>query len=727
MRGVDPRRGELSAVEPMSSRNETSEQAVATSSTTLRSRWNRAFVVLFVVVGASGLAAFIGTRALVVMFRETAERVEADASLLAELRTAIVPHALGLVARDQPSNAVKDPVEASIEALFAEGTAESRPSAERRLFQRALDRWRLMVAATGTAENPVSISERGMLVAVGVPEVLTLLEQAGEAGRARARDDIARARDLERIRMAALALIVILVSALLLRFARRLSAEVLRPVGLLRDSANQLAAGQLDHRVEFHRDDELGELAASFNAMAEAISGSQRRLTRQANHDSLTGLANRAVFHARLKAALGRPERREATQAVLFVDLDDFKDVNDTLGHAAGDQLLCVVATRLNDAVRPGDLVARLGGDEFALLLDGVPDHDVALAVAERVVAALAAPVELAGTWVHVGASVGLAMRQSDSDPQSLMRETDVAMYTAKGRGKNRVERYDATLSDAVDEHHALRGEVAVAAGRGELVLDYQPIVDLATGRFSGVEALVRWQHPTRGLLPPSAFIGLAEQTGAIAGIGSWVLETAAGQVRSWQGRYRIPELKLSVNVSVCQLDDPGFADHVSDVLARTGLEPGSLVLEIIESVLANPAGGAALSLDQLRLRGVQVALDDFGTGRASIGYMRQLPVDILKLDRSFVSGERADRTGDVLLQAIVGLARRLGLDVIPEGIEAPEQLARLQALGCPTGQGFLLSRPVPAAAIDELLAAPIPLPALLRGAAEVDRAVKLP
>jgi len=711
----------------MSSRNETSEQAVATSSTTLRSRWNRAFVVLFVVVGASGLAAFIGTRALVVMFRGTAERVEADASLLAELRTAIVPHALGLVARDQPSNAVKDPVEASIEALFAEGTAESRPSAERRLFQRALDRWRLMVAATGTAENPVSISERGMLVAVGVPEVLTLLEQAGEAGRARARDDIARARDLERIRMAALALIVILVSALLLRFARRLSAEVLRPVGLLRDSANQLAAGQLDHRVEFHRDDELGELAASFNAMAEAISGSQRRLTRQANHDSLTGLANRAVFHARLKAALGRPERREATQAVLFVDLDDFKDVNDTLGHAAGDQLLCVVATRLNDAVRPGDLVARLGGDEFALLLDGVPDHDVALAVAERVVAALAAPVELAGTWVHVGASVGLAMRQSDSDPQSLMRETDVAMYTAKGRGKNRVERYDATLSDAVDEHHALRGEVAVAAGRGELVLDYQPIVDLATGRFSGVEALVRWQHPTRGLLPPSAFIGLAEQTGAIAGIGSWVLETAAGQVRSWQGRYRIPELKLSVNVSVCQLDDPGFADHVSDVLARTGLEPGSLVLEIIESVLANPAGGAALSLDQLRLRGVQVALDDFGTGRASIGYMRQLPVDILKLDRSFVSGERADRTGDVLLQAIVGLARRLGLDVIPEGIEAPEQLARLQALGCPTGQGFLLSRPVPAAAIDELLAAPIPLPALLRGAAEVDRAVKLP
>ena len=266
-----------------------------------------------------------------------------------------------------------------------------------------------------------------------------------------------------------------------------------------------------------------------------------------------------------------------------------------------------------------------------------------------------------------------------------------------------------------------------MAAGRGELLLDYQPIVDLATGHFTGVEALVRWQHPTRGLLPPSAFIGLAEQTGAIVGIGSWVLETAAGQVRSWQRRYNLPELRLSVNVSLCQLDDAGFADHVGDVLARTGLEPGSLVLEVNESVLANPSGGATSSLEHLRLRGVQVALDDFGSGHTMIGYMRQLPVDILKIDRSLVSGERANGTGDVLLQAIVGLARRLGLDVIPEGIEAPEQLARLQALGCPTGQGFLLSRPVPAAAIDELLAAPVPLPALMSTAAEDDRVIKLP
>jgi EAL domain-containing protein (putative c-di-GMP-specific phosphodiesterase class I) len=339
-------------------------------------------------------------------------------------------------------------------------------------------------------------------------------------------------------------------------------------------------------------------------------------------------------------------------------------------------------------------------------------------------VAALASPVEIAGTSVHVGASVGLALRHDGSDPESLMREADVAMYTAKGRGKNRVERYDATLNDAIVEHHALKTELAGAVQRGELVLDYQPIVNLAGGTFVGVEALVRWQHPTRGLLPPYAFIDLAEETGAIVGIGSWVLETAAGQVRSWQSRYGLPELKLSVNVSVCQLEDPGFADQVADVLRRTGLDPRSLTVEVTESVLADPARGASATLETLRQLGVQVALDDFGTGYSSIGYLRQLPVDILKIDRSFISGEHANRPGDVLLEALVGLAQRLGLDVIPEGIEEPDQLARLQALGCQTGQGFLLARPVPAGTIDALLATPASLLPLLP--AEFDGIVPL-
>jgi diguanylate cyclase (GGDEF)-like protein len=675
--------------------------------TSLRLRWHRALAVLFVVVVVGGSANLTATHVLVGTFRHTAERVAGEATLLARLRADIVPHAILLSGMDF---AGVPAVEVSIRAAFAQGIATAHSPAMRLGLQQASDRWEAMVAAVGPLDNPAPLAARGAAVAAGAPEVLSMLDRAGEASRADARAALARDARTEKVGMVALAALVFLMVGLMWRFARRLSAEVLRPVGSLRDAANKLASGELDHRVELHRADELGDLAVSFNAMADAIAGSQRSLTRQANHDSLTGLANRAAFRARLEAALARPERRSGTLAVLFVDLDDFKDVNDTLGHAAGDELLSVVAARLETTVRPGDLVARLGGDEFALLLDGVPDPAVALAVAERTVTALAAPVEINGTWVHVGASVGLAMRHDDSDPESFMREADVAMYTAKGRGKNRVEQYDAVLDEAVVEHNELKADMAGAAGRGEFVLDYQPIVDLATGTFAGVEALVRWQHPTRGLLPPFAFIDLAEETGAIVGIGAWVLETAARQVQSWRRRYGLAALWISVNVSVRQLDDPGFAALVGDVLQRTGLDPARLVLEVTESVLADPAGGAAGALETLRQLGVRVALDDFGAGYSSIGYLRQLPVDILKIDRSFVSGEHANRPGDVLLDALVGLADRLGLDVIPEGIEEHDQLIRLQALGCRTGQGFLLSRPMPAAAIDQLLAAPEPL-----------------
>jgi diguanylate cyclase (GGDEF)-like protein len=693
-------------------------RSTKSTATSLRSRWNRALAVLFAVVVVAAIATFVGTRVLVGSYRHTAEDVERGTTLLAQLRSDVAAnsaflHALMDGGLDDPGRVAAAGTDASVRAGFAQAMRNSRTTGGRQLLQQGFDQWQATVAATGLLDPAIPVPERlqqHRVVAGRTDELAALLDRAGAADRAAVRADLARASQVENAALAALVALGLLVIALLARFGRRLSAEVIRPLGILRDSANRLAAGELDHRVEFTRADELGDLAASFNAMADAIAGSQRNLTRQANHDSLTGLANRAAFRARLEAALARPERRGGTQAVLFVDLDDFKDVNDTLGHAAGDEVLTAVAARLQDAVRPGDLVARLGGDEFALLLDGVPDPDVALGVAERAVVALAAPVEVAGTWVHVGASVGLAMRHADSDPESIMREADVAMYSAKGRGKNRVERYDATINNAVADHHALKADLAGVAERGELVIDYQPIVDLTDGTFVGVEALVRWQHPTRGLLPPSAFIELAEETGAIVGIGSWVLETAAGQLLSWQHRYGLPELWLSVNVSVCQLDDRGFADHVGEVLRRSGLAPTSLVLEITESVLADPAGAAAGCLETLRRLGVQVALDDFGTGYSSIGYLRQLPIDILKIDRSFVSGEQANRPGDLLLEAIVGLAQRLGLGVIPEGIEEPDQLSRLRDLGCHTGQGFLLSRPVPAGTIDRLLANPTPL-----------------
>jgi len=384
--------------------------------------------------------------------------------------------------------------------------------------------------------------------------------------------------------------------------------------------------------------------------------------------------------------------------------------VNDTLGHVAGDELLRVVAGRLSGAIRPGDVVARLGGDEFAVLLNGLIDPDHGFAIAERVVKVLSERLEIGQTWAHVGASVGLTMLGADSTVDTLMREADVAMYVAKGRGKDRVERYDAGLDDTAIARQALRVELDGAADRRELVVDYQPVVDLDTGAFVGLEALVRWEHPTLGLLAPSAFIDLAEESGAIISIGAWVLETATRQLRTWQRRYQRPDLWMSVNVSVCQLQEPGFAEHVKHILKASGVQPATFVVEVTESVLADPMGGAAAALAALRQVGVRVALDDFGTGYSSIGYLRQLPVDVVKVDRSFVSGTDSGGEGNVLLEAIVGMAQRLGLAIIPEGIEEPDQLERLRAMGCHIGQGFLMSRPVSPDAINALLAEP-PVP----------------
>ncbi|MDQ1457826.1 MAG: hypothetical protein QOH28_3446 [Actinomycetota bacterium] len=433
-------------------------------------------------------------------------------------------------------------------------------------------------------------------------------------------------------------------------------------------------------------------------------------LHRRASTDLLTGLANRTEFRYRLQLALTPAEDRVGDVALLFLDLDDFKDVNDTLGHAAGDALLEVVAERLRQVVRSDDLVARLGGDEFAMLFQGRDALAHAMTVGERAVEAVAEPVEVNGTSVHVGASVGLATTCDGSDLDTLMREADEAMYTAKRLGKNRIERYDSALHDAVTARLALTADVDKAAERGELVVDYQPVVDLATGAVLGVEALVRWQHPTRGLLPPSAFIGIAEETGAVASIGSWVLETGAKDLCAWQRRFNLPELVLNVNVSVRELEEPGFASHVADILVRAGLDPRSLVVEVTESVFADPAGGAANTLVALRSMGARVALDDFGTGYSNIAYLRTFPVDIIKIDRSFISGDYGDDWDYALVEAILDFGRRLGLDTVAEGIEEVDQLLRLQNIGCRSGQGFLLSRPVPASAIEDLLSEGSPL-----------------
>jgi diguanylate cyclase (GGDEF)-like protein len=680
--------------------------------TSLRSRWTRAFALLTALIVLSGLAGLVGSRLLVDNFRTSALTSEREATLGARLRTDVVAQSIALSSPTIPGGAKGvAATQRRIRADFAEAIRTQDNAAAKALFTRSSHEWNLVLAAVGSADAPSAVAVRGQAVSVHAPKVLSLLDQAGTLSRTANRSDLVKADRTERATLAVLGLLELLTLMLVLRLSRRLSIEVLRPVGLLRDSANHLANGELDHRVVIDRADELGELSTSFNAMADAIAGSQRSLTREANTDSLTGLANRASFRARLESTLEHPDRRGGHQAVLFVDLDDFKDVNDTLGHAAGDDLLQTVSDRLVETVRPGDVVARLGGDEFAILLEGLADPRLSLVVAERVVAALAKPIDIMANSVHVGASVGLAVRHGESTLDSLMREADVAMYAAKAKGKNRVETFDLELDTVAAARLKLHSELEGVADRGELVVDYQPIVELGTGQVVGLEALVRWQHPTRGLLPPSEFIAAAEETGAIVAIGAFVLETATRQMQSWQRRYERPDLWLSVNVSVCQLDLGGFADGVTDTLGRVGFDPTMLVLEVTESVLADPDGAAPSSLAAVRQLGVRVALDDFGTGYSSIGYLSRLPVDILKIDRSFLASGQVAGSGSTLLEAVVGMARGLGLDVVPEGIEELDQLSRLHAMGCRYGQGFLMSRPLSTEAVDVMLATSIPLP----------------
>jgi diguanylate cyclase (GGDEF)-like protein len=678
--------------------------------TSLRSRWNRAFAMLTAFVVISGVAGLVGTSVVVDIFRNSAVRGEQEATTSARLRTDVVAQSVLLAGAITPGWGAQLTAAQTVDDAFEHAIAiEDTPRAEA-LLRSSLSEWRSIVNAAGSAVAPASLVVRGAAVAAHAPKALELLDQASSVNRNAVSDALSRAGRINRGVTALLVALDLLAIALAMRLSRRLSGQVLRPLSGMRDSANQLASGELDHRVTVDRSDELGDLAVSFNAMADAIAGSQRSLTLEANTDSLSGLANRAAFGARLESTLARPDRRASIGAVLFVDLDDFKDVNDTLGHAAGDELLRVVSARLREAVRPNDLVARLGGDEFALLLDGLPVASDARVVADRIVLALAEPVRLGQSWAHVGASVGLAMRRPDSTPVGLMRQADVAMYAAKAKGKSRVENYDADLDEAALARSVLKTDLAGAATRGELVLDYQPVVDLETGLLVGLEALVRWQHPTRGLLPPSEFIEVAEQTGDIVSIGSFVLRTAASQLLGWQRRYGLPHLWMSVNVSVRELEDVGFVANLERELHESRLDPRHLVIEVTETVLADPSGGVAPALTALRLAGVRVALDDFGTGYSSIGYLRQLPVDILKIDRSFVACAKGDQQGNALLEAIVTLAEHLGLAVIPEGIEDLEQMVRLREMGCRIGQGFLLSRPVSAAAIDLLLSEALPL-----------------
>ena len=428
-------------------------------------------------------------------------------------------------------------------------------------------------------------------------------------------------------------------------------------------------------------------------------------LRHQAFHDSLTGLANRALFIDRLEHALSLTKRSPRPLAVLFVDLDDFKTINDSLGHGEGDAILEAVAERLRGALRGGDTLARMGGDEFAILVEDPPAAKAPTAVAERLVLALQAPFVQGGKELFVRASVGVAVVTSrHQTSEELLRNADIAMYMAKRKGKNRIEIFEPSMHAAALARLALKGDLEHAIDRDEFFVLYQPVMDLSTLEIVGVEALLRWRHPDRGVVGPTEFIPVAEETGLIIPLGRWVLLEACRQSRAWDQVAPDRPLTMNVNVSGRQVAEAGFVAEVAEILRETGIDPTRLVLEFTEGVLIQDTDATKATLLALKALGVRLAIDDFGTGYSSLSYVRQFPIDVLKIDRSFVASMAEGPDETALLHSILQLSETLHLETVAEGIEDAGQLAELQTLGADLGQGFLFAHPLDSAAISALL-----------------------
>lgn len=433
----------------------------------------------------------------------------------------------------------------------------------------------------------------------------------------------------------------------------------------------------------------------------------EEQLLHDAFYDGLTGLPNRSLFIDRLGNSLRRTRRAQddaCTCAVLFLDLDRFKMINDSLGHTVGDAVLIETARRLEKCVRPGDTVARLGGDEFVMLIEDVHDEDKAKRVAERVQNAFASPIPVEGSEILNSASIGIALGSPDyANAEDLLRDADITMYQVKSHGRGRYEVFTPSMRNQAVALIQLETDLRSALERGEFRIHYQPIVTLEDGKISGLEALLRWQHPHRGLVPPMEFIPLAEETGLIISVGEWVLRTACGQQKNWIAA-GIPPLRVAVNISTVQLKDPGFSDMVLTIVRETGIQPECLDLEITETTLMAQSKSAVESLLKLRSLGIHVSLDDFGTGYSSLNYLQNLPIDTLKIDRSFIRQLTADGEQGKIVETILTLGDNLGIEVIAEGIETAEQLKKLRMIHCRRGQGYFFAKPMEGKALSSLL-----------------------
>jgi diguanylate cyclase (GGDEF)-like protein/PAS domain S-box-containing protein len=454
-------------------------------------------------------------------------------------------------------------------------------------------------------------------------------------------------------------------------------------------------------------DDDLLDAATRLGAMAIDRGRAQARLSHQALHDDLTGLPNRSLLLDRLGGALHRSGPSREAVAVLFLDVDRFKVINDSLGHTVGDDLLVAFADRLREAVRPEDTVARFGGDEFVVVLERVTSMDEVRAVAARIETSLRRPFRLGESEVVLTSSIGIAVGDAPGDtPETILRNADTAMYRAKERGRDRIELFDDELRARAVSRLLFENDLRRALRRDELVVHYQPSVDLLTGQINGVEALVRWDHPRRGLVPPDAFVELAAETGLIVPLGRLVLEQAVTDAASWATAHPglADELLLAVNVSARQLNDPGLPGQVEQVLAEHGWPVRGLALELTETELLDDADTTLHALSSLSELGVRLSVDDFGTGYSSLSYLHRFPMNIVKIDRSFVASIGVEPSGVAIATGVISMAHALDQVAVAEGIETVEQLEVLRELGCDWGQGYLFAEPMDATAVDVLL-----------------------
>ena len=500
--------------------------------------------------------------------------------------------------------------------------------------------------------------------------------------------------------LAAISFVAVLLFALL-------KSMIIRPIQQLGIASREIGRGNLGVRIAIERDDEIGDLAKAFRHMSASLSSSAQQIEHMAYFDTLTGLPNRFNFCDVIERMIERYGDTEQSMAVLFLDLDDFKQVNDNLGHEAGDMLLKEVAERLKTCVRRSnapdqphraeDTVARLGGDEFVILLAGLNNANEAAAVARRLVQAMTEPFAINGYTFHLGVSIGIATSPSDGhSAETLIRNADVAMYHAKKNGKNSYQYFSESMNQAALERFTLENALRRAIGTDQLLLYFQPLVDARSCRISAVETLIRWQHPELGLLTPSSFIPIAEESGLIVHLGEWVLREACRQAVAWDAAGYRP-VRIAVNISNAQFRSKNFAETVSDILQETGLEADRLELEITESSVMHAENHCIPTLHEIKELGVRVAMDDFGTGYSSLAALRQLPVDTLKIDRSFVDGIASDKADARIVSIILAMARLLKLEVVAEGVENEEQLEFLRRKGCDTLQGYFISRPLPA------------------------------